>query len=291
MREGKGGVYRQECICPINSTDMARRKNYRVYSKTAMTFFAILAIIVILVGILRIFMTSYPAFNITRVTMQGAGDLSLGFAKRLIGINIFSLNLTSLKEQIQEQAGDVECILIQRKLPSEIILYFLRRLPIAQLKLLRFYPVDQTATIISGPSDLVLEDLPVIIGLSEKIPKPKIGRTYALKELKLAIELIKAKNEDPGLINYRLNKIILDKPAEASFYIAENFPQSGPGKNITYNRPAQVEVKFTPQNLKGTMRVLGVILNKHRDYLGNIEYINLKNPDSPVFLERKRTGQ
>ncbi len=254
------------------------RKRSKINFRPLIVFVLMALVIAGTFGVLRILIGRWNVFNITRVTIEGVNDLSPQPIRKLIGQNIFSADLRLLKEQLQEEFPDIECVSAQRRLPSEVFFQLRRRVPVAYVKLLRFYTIDVSSTLIMYPSDFASADLPVITGLSDKIQRPKIGTSYNIAQLEGALALINEKNKNSFLNKYRIAKIDVSRFNEGSFFLAENSPALA---------NQQLEIKFDYRYIKETIKVLGMILQKRRDALVKMEYIDIKNPNSPVFLEKK----
>lgn len=253
------------------------RKRSQINFQPVIVFVLIVLAIAGTFSILRILVGRWNVFNITKVTIEGVNDLSPQPIRKLIGQNIFLADLRLLEAQLQEEFPDIECLSAQRRLPSEVFFQLRKRVPIAQVKLLRFYSIDISSTLIMYPSDSASGDLPVITGLADKIQRPKIGASYNIAPLESALALVDEKSKNTFLNNYRIVKIDVGRPNEGSFFLAENPPALA-------NQP--LEIKFDYRCVKETIKVLGMILQKRRDALVKMEYIDIKNPNSPVFLER-----
>lgn len=262
---------------------MPRRKNrnYKVPLKAAVSCAIVLAIGTVTAFTLKMFFMRHPYFNIARVSIQGAQDLPYAdFKRRLIGKNIFSLDLAALKKQIEAEQENVRCTHLQRRLPGELLFSLEKRIPVAQIKLLRYHLVDNLAQVMPYASDLAFADLPVISGLQVKMQGKKF---YPCAELQNAIELIKEKNGLSSLSAYKITRIHIAEDKTNSFYLLEDSSGEESEKNAPARMP--VEVKFTLDKPAETAKVLSLLLKKRP--LRIIEYIDLKNTDSPVILEKK----
>lgn len=259
-----------------------------------------ISIILISAAVLKAFFYHYPYFNISRIVIKGAEEdkyagFKAHFTSRLMGKNIFSQKLSSIKREIEEELGDVECRAIQRRLPGELILFLSDRSAIAQLKLGRFYPIDASAMIMDNPSDLAKPFLPVILGLEDAIERPKKGKLCSVFELKKAIELIERKNSAPNLGGYLITRVSLARNKTSSFFIIKKYPVEDASKKIYPQK--EVEVKFDLDRPGDVVDVLALLLDKRKGLsampsggqaLENVEYIDLKDPDSPAVLETKK---
>ena len=281
---------------------MARRKtkNFKIPFKPIGISLSFISIILISAAVLKAFFYHYPYFNISRIVIKGAeedkyAEFKVHFTGRLMGKNIFSQKLSSIKREIEEELGDVECRAIQRRLPGELILFLSDRSAIAQLKLGRFYPIDASAMIMDNPSDLAKPFLPVILGLEDAIERPKKGKFCSVLELKKAIELIERKNSAPNLGGYLITRVSLDRNKTSSFFIIKKYPVEDVSKKAYPQK--EVEVKFDLARPGDVVDVLALLLDKRGgssampfggQALENVEYIDLKDPDSPAVLETKK---
>ena len=281
---------------------MARRKtkNFKIPFKIIGIFLFFISIILISAAVLKAFFYHYPYFNISRIVIKGAEEdkyagFKAHFTSRLMGKNIFSQKLSLIKRQIEEELGDVECRAIQRRLPGELILFLSDRSAIAQLKLGRFYPIDASAMIMDNPSDLAKPFLPVILGLEDAIESPKKGKLCSVLELKKALSLIERKNSAPNLGDYLITRVSLAKNKTSSFFIIKKYPVEDVSKKIYPQK--EIEVKFDLDRPGDVVDVLALLLDKRGGLsampsggqaLENVEYIDLKDPDSPAVLETKK---
>lgn len=259
------------------------RRNYKIPVKIIANCALVLAAGGILFLLLKAFFVKYPYFNITRVSICGTDERPfVDFKRRLIGKNIFSLDLITLKKQIEQEFTGVQCTLVQRRPPGDVLFFLKKRIPVAQLKLLRYHLVDSQAQIMPYASDFAFADLPVISGLQDN---PKGGKSYpqGYPRLHSAVELIREKNNHPSLGVYKITRIHISADKAGSLYLSESPIGEAPVKNAS--RPLPVEVKFDPERPSETLRLLALLLKKRP--LQAIEYIDLKNVNSPVILEKK----
>lgn len=272
---------------------MPKRKNKNKRSVLNLIIFLAVTIgisIIALAVMAKVLFTKCPYFNISKVTIKEIGGnlyngLDKDFSKSIIRKNIFLVNLIDLKNKIEKESKDTECVSIQRRLPSELVIFLRERFAIAQLKALRFYRIDASGAIMDGASDIAFSDLPIITGL-EDIIKIKDNKDFSFTKLKSAIELIQEKNNLTSLSKYGIAKINIAKDKVSSFFIVKDFvfETDISKKNIPVST---IEVKFDLDNPRETIRVLGLLLNKYNDKLEDIEYIDLKNLNSPAVLEKK----
>ena len=241
---------------------------------------------------MRIFFIRYPYFGLNKVEIEGAREEKyLAIRQGLLGKNIFLLRLEALKREIETLFPDASCELIERRFPDGLRIVLRKRQGIAQIrKASRFYLVDQSAMIMDSVPDAAFLALPAISGLEDKIKEPKPGQSYNIKELNNALELIRLKNENPLLRPYNLVRIDFSIGGMASLFILEGAIDAGIAKKKDSPRPL-VEVKFDPEKPLETIKMLALLLSKRGLSIGNVEYIDLKNLNSPVLLEKKEKNR
>lgn len=273
---------------------MARRKTRtdKFPLKALIVPAVIIGLILALAGGLRTFFVRCPYFGLNKVNIEGPREEKyLAIRQGLLGKNIFLLRLEGLKREIETLFPDASCELIERRLPDELRIVLRKRQGIAQIrKASRFYLVDQSAMIMDSLPDAAFIALPVISGLEDKIKESKPGQSYNIKELNNALELIRLKNENPLLRPYNLVRIDFSKGGQASLFILEGVIDSGIVRKKDVPKPL-VEVKFDPEKPVETIKVLALLLSKRGLSIENLEYIDLKNLNSPALLEKKEKNR
>ena len=279
---------------------MPKRKNKAISVPGKIIVLVSLVAVSILLFFLMLknFFNRYAYFNINKVTIVGVNESAYrSFARRLFGKNIFSVDLGRLKNQVEQETGDSECVRLERRLPGELRFTLKRRIAIAQVKFLRYHCVDESGMLMAGASDIAYEGLPVIQGLEYKFQQAN-AKYYALEEAKKILVLIQEKNRMHSLKDYTIIRINLAKQKTSSFFIAENtLPDDLSKDNFS---KAQIEVRFDPDKPVETIAVLGLLLEKRKasgnakkegkGSLAGIAYIDLTNTFSPVVLEKKDKG-
>lgn len=269
---------------------MARRKTRtdKFPLKALIVPVVILGLILALAGALRIFFVRCPYFGLNRVIIEGPqDDKYLTIRQGLLGKNMFLLRLEALKKEIETMFPDAACMLIERRLPDELRIVLRKRRGIAQLKKnSRFYLLDQSAAIMDSVSEAAFSGLPVISGLEDKFKEAHPGQTYNIKELNNALELLRLKNENILLGRYNLVRMEFSKGSQASFFILDAGIDSGIVRKKDAARML-VEVKFDPDKPADTVKMLALLLSKRGFLIDDVEYIDLKNVNSPVLMEKK----
>jgi cell division septal protein FtsQ len=102
-------------------------------------------------------------------------------------------------------------------------------------------------------------DLPLILGLDTKIFGPKLGQKYNIRELMLALNIIKAVQKNNELKDCKIKKIDVAYPNNTSFFIAEG-----------------LQIKLDEDDIEGKINILSTLLIRVKDELVNIKYIDLR---------------
>lgn len=177
----------------------------------------------------------------------------------LKGNNIFKIDLKKESEYISELYPGYKRIRLVRVLPDRIAVDFLVRRPLAYIRLYRNFCVDEEGVLLDVPVGKPGQELPVITGLETKMFGPRAGTKYNLKELSIALDVIKEFSKANDLRIYNISKINVAKASEASFVIADT-----------------VEVKIGQDNIRQKLNILSSVLTQAKSDFYKIQYIDLR---------------
>ena len=195
-------------------------------------------------------------FKIKDILVKEADPLDLSYLK---GRNIFTINLEEESGYISEFYPSYKKIRLTRLLPNRLFVDFIRRRPLGIIKLYRYFYVDEDALLFDLPAKSEEPELPLIVGLERKIFGPKSGKIYNIRELNLALNIIKEMKRNKACSDYKIKKIDVTNPASASFFI-----------------PDALEIKLGEDNLKDKVNILGSLLLQVKNELSKIKYIDLR---------------
>ena len=195
------------------------------------------------------------------VKETASGDLSY-----LKGRNIFSINLKEESRYAAQLYPDYKKVRLIRILPNRLFVDFIRRRPLAYIKLYRYFCVDEDA-VLFDMSESEKEDLPVILGLDTKIFGPKTGQKYNIKELATSLDIIKEVQKNKILKDYKIKKIDVVSLSNTSFFTASG-----------------LEIKLGQDNIKDKINILSGLLPQVKNDLGNIKYIDLRFKEPLIKL-------
>jgi hypothetical protein len=189
----------------------------------------------------------------------------------LKGKNIFSVNLRNESRYILEYYPNYRGIKLVRLLPDRIFVDFIKRKPIAFVKLYRYFTVDEDGVLFYTPDQPQDSKLPIILGLETKIFGPKPGKSYNTRELRLALNIIREFRRNRALKNYKINKIDVANSVNASVIM---------GKELE-----GAEVRLGADNIKYKIGILSGLIIQEKFDLGNIKYIDLRFKEPVIKLK------
>ncbi|MBU4346129.1 MAG: cell division protein FtsQ/DivIB [Candidatus Omnitrophica bacterium] len=191
----------------------------------------------------------------------------------LKGQNIFDIDLNRESRYILKLYPTYKKIRLIRVLPNRLFIDFIKRKPLALVKLYRYFCVDQDQILFDPPPELETDVLPIILGLETKIFGPKVARKYDIKELTLALNIIKTINNNKSMQDYKLRTVDVRDPGSASFSLLEG-----------------LVVKIGEGELKNKINILNTLLGEARikNGLGNIKYIDLRFKEAVIKFKDVR---
>jgi hypothetical protein len=199
--------------------------------------------------------------------------------------NIFSIDLKKEAEYILGFCPDCKKVSIIRILPNRLYIYFLKRQPIAFIRLYKYFYVDQEGVLFESQDKPSLE-LPVISGLETKIFGPKPGKKYNLRELTFALSLIKEIKNNRQLTHFNIINVDVSKLSDVSVLLTVS------GEYLGYSRDSMLplpvitfEVKCSQDDFKNKINILGNLIAQTKKDLGNIKYIDIRFKEPVIKLK------
>ena len=132
--------------------------------------------------------------------------------------------------------------------------------------------MDSDLALFELPQGQQAWDLPVIIGLERKIPGPRPGKRYNIKELITALNIIKGIETNGLFKKYKIERIDITNPANISCFIR----LSGYSQGQVVTNLAALEVKMGQDDSGDKIRVLAGLFTQLQDDIGKIKYIDLR---------------
>lgn len=206
----------------------------------------------------------------------------------LKGENIFSVDLEKESQYITQHYPNFSKVRLVRILPDRIFIDFIKRKPAAIIKLYRNFSVDREAVIFDAPEGQEDQGLPVILGLETKIFGPKIGSRYNIKELSVALNIIKEIRFNRVLRNYKIKKINVANLSNTSFSLLVPLPLGGSPRGAPPTEIKELEIRLDTDNIKDRVSILAGLLNQIKNDLGNIKYIDLRFKEPVIKFDNAK---
>lgn len=213
-------------------------------------------------------------FKIKEVIIRNSDTADLSY---LTGRNIFSIDLKKESRYILESYPDYSSINVVKILPNRLFVDFIKRNPVALVKLYKYFALDEEGVLFAAPAQPEELGLPLILGLETKIFGPKPGRKYNIKEIVFALETIKEIKRNQALKNYKIKKIDVTSRANAILFIS--LPQQTSAYSVgqaAIMPEGLLEVRLGADNIEEKVAILGGIFTQGKFDLGNIKYIDLR---------------
>lgn len=215
------------------------------------------------------FLKTSDYFKVKDIFFKNNETIDLSYLK---GRNIFTLDLQKESQYLSGDFPAYQKIRLVRVLPDRIFVDFIKRKPLAYVKLYRYFAVDEEGLFFADTGKLEEESLPVIVGLETKIFGPKLSRTYRIKELTFALNIIKTCAANPILKDYRIKRLNVAHLNQVSFF-------------MMLDKEQDLEVKLDEANFKDKLEVLASIVNQSRRSLSDLEYVDLRFKESVIKLK------
>jgi cell division septal protein FtsQ len=223
------------------------------------------------------YVTTSSYFKIRELRAEGISDQKyLEMIKNdVVGANIFRLDVGDLARRTQRRFPHFYAVTVRRVLPSQLLIIAKERRPVAWLKRDVYYMIDSNGVIVGTTPLSETPVLPLLTGLDAKLPKPKVGVSYAsafLRKPLLLAKILKVRAADirEALMgtSWTVTRIDASDPDELSFYLGSD-----------------IEIKVGDRNFDMRIALLPSILKTVSGDMARITYIDLR-PKEPVVATK-----
>lgn len=250
--------------------------------KAGLAVFIISLAISLIIGYIWKALKKSDYFRIKDIIAKESNVVDLSYLK---GRNIFSLDLNRESRYILEFLPGCRRIKIIRVLPNRLFIDFIRRKPVALVKLYRFFYLDQESVLFEAGKEVQESAIPVITGLETKIFGAKPGTKYNLKEIALVLNLIKETRENRVIKNYKISRIDVASLGHTSiFVLLPTVIPADPNARGAKKQEA-LEVKIGQEDIKSKIAILSGLLAQEKSALANIKYIDLRFKEPVIKLK------
>ena len=159
------------------------------------------------------------AFRITAVHLPPQSSLRL--RTPLIGENLWEVDLRAVADSLKAQQPWLKDVRVIRELPNAIRIETIPRLPVAQVRVDRWYPVDQSGFILpDGRADADTR-LVRLVGFEHGGTALRAGKENRDDRLQLALRVLATVRRAPPFVSRRLTQINVADPQQIRFVIAD----------------------------------------------------------------------
>ena len=212
--------------------------------------------------------TTSEAFRITDVRMPAESHLRVPVSS-VKGRNLWTVNLTALEADLKAQRPHLKRVRVIRLLPGTLQVEVVERVPVAQLFLGGWHPVDAGGHILPQANSAPLEQLVLLKGIESPKQPLKVGQANANERLSRALQIVEQLHRSPLLAGHRLTTVDVANPAQLTFVIDED-----------------VEIRCGDDTqLASHLRRLRAVLQQVAKHGLEVRYIDLRFPD-PVIGPR-----
>lgn len=264
--------------------ERVKRKGFRIPGKPLFISLIILLALCFVIGYIWRILTTSEYFQVKDIISKEDSRVDLSYLK---GKNIFNLDLSKESLNIIKVCPDCSRIRLARILPNRIYVEFVKRKPVAFIRLNNYLAVDEWGVVFYASVKPDESDLPIILGLESKITGPKSGKRYEFKELLVALDILKEARRNPLLRECKISKI--DVSDIDNIAIQMPFPQKSAS---TLSPKASIKsdflvVKISQGNISEKIVIMAGLINQEKQNLEDIKYIDLRFREPVIKFKDK----
>lgn len=225
----------------------------------------ILAVVILCRTVQKVALSSnYFKVQYVVVEPESSSDSIYDFVKkRVLGKNIFQVNLGALSNDIADRFSDVSKAVLIRRFPNKIRVNIILRKPLAKLSLPsgKLYYLDKEATLVLASSHREqFDDLPFVKGLNNSPSRTQLRKITSL---------LKSINTADFKINLILTKIDVDSRGEFTFFLKQGF-----------------YVKIGNRDFERRLERLKLLLGESNFNIAKLKYIDIRFREPSLVYKR-----
>lgn len=157
------------------------------------------------------------AFNVAHVELPT--DIDFAINDPVVGRNIWEVDIQELAKQLEQQQPWLKDVRVVRALPDKIRIEAIHRIPVAQVRLDEWYPVDSRGYILPQPVNTDQAALVQLEGFARTSTRLKAGRMNEHPELLRALRIVGVLRQSPILQDYRLSHLNIADTDKIRIYL------------------------------------------------------------------------
>ncbi len=196
----------------------------------------------------------------------------------LLGKSLFAIDLKRESYRAKKFCSDCLRVRLSRVFPDRIFVEFVRRRPLAKVRLYRTFYVDREGVFFnSGTHEEGSPDVPLITGLETRLFGVSVGKRYENKELLAALEIIKEIGRSRISGHYQLNRLDVQSANDITLYLLiNNLLASGYSRWQPPEKQRFIEVRISEGNIAAKVAVMAGLIIQERNNIENVKYIDLR---------------
>lgn len=261
-----------------------KKQRLKVSGKPFLFSLIILLALCFVIGYIWRILTNSEYFQVKDIITKEESKLDLSYLK---GKNIFNLDLPKESLNIIKGCPDCSRVRLARILPNRIYVEFIKRKPVAYIRLSNYLAVDESGIIFYTSVKPEESGLPLILGLESRVSAPKFGKKYENKELLVALDILKEARRNPFLKECKISKIDVSDVDN----IAIQMPLLQKNVNSLNLRNSSksdfLVVKISQGNISEKMAIMAGLINQEKQNLEDIKYIDLRFREPVIKFKDK----
>jgi cell division septal protein FtsQ len=233
----------------------------------------IIIAIIFIIGYIRKVLTTSDYFKVKGIISREELNTDFSYLK---GRNIFTLDLSGESVNIAKKCPDCLRVRLARVLPDHLFVEFIRRRPVALVKLYRYFVVDQYGVFFGSVLNPDGLNLPLVTGLETRLFGITLGKRSATKELILVLSIIKEFNKSFLMRDYQIRRIEVGTVEDITIFIPFDLNKDAYSQWQVPARENILEVRISQGNILEKIAVISGLMNQEKHNLGNIKYIDLR---------------
>ncbi len=177
---------------------------------------------------------------------------------RLIGKNIFSINLRDVQKKIQTQYPEVDQLKILKKYPDTILVTARKREPFAMLSNPSHDILVDNEGVVLSFGELSDVKLPSISGIPLR-SKIALGQSLKSKELNVALYILRSFQGNGDLSHFEIATVNVHNLSKIDFYLSNN-----------------LKIIYDQDKILQKTKNLGILLSQGNLDFSKIQYIDLR---------------
>ena len=175
------------------------------------------ALLAALAWLLSAYAQRVEAFRITQVVLPS--DSSLTMRQPLIGENLWRVNLQTVADELKKQQPWWKEIRVIRQLPNTIRVEPIPRVPVAQVRLEQWHPVDAEGFILPQGQAAAATRWVKLTGLEHAAAPLRAGRLNTDERLRLALRVLATLRHARPLASHQLTELNVADPRQLRFVL------------------------------------------------------------------------